>query len=138
MYSDLYYQTPGGLTLEEFNADPKAARPAAGAFPSAEAAHAAIYQQTFLAGASYTRTITEHLQNKTVAYGAFTKLRNPAIRNYGRNSEPHVGGRTVFTWKQFFQKAILTANLGAEWQQGFATYSIYENERHSRFLPNFG
>lgn len=127
LYSDLYYQTPGALTLAEYNSDPKAARPAAGPFPSAEAAHATIYQQSFLAGASYTQQLSEHLQNKTVAYGAFTKLRNPAIRNYGRNSEPHVGGRTVFTWKQLFQKAILTANLGAEWQQGFATYSVHKN-----------
>lgn len=128
LYSDLFYATPGALTLDEYNSNPKAARPAAGIFPGAEEARAAIYQQTFLAGASYTQNITGGLQNKTAAYGAFTKLRNPAIRNYGRNSEPHVGGRTVFTWKQHFQTSMLTANLGAEWQQGFATYSIHKNK----------
>jgi iron complex outermembrane receptor protein len=32
-YSDLYYQTPGGLTLAEYNANPRQARPAAGINP---------------------------------------------------------------------------------------------------------
>lgn len=127
LYSDLFYQTPGALTLAEYNSNPKAARPAAGAFPGAAAARAAIHQQSFLAGASFTQNLTTHLQNKTVAYGAFTKLRNSAIRNYGRNSEPHVGGRTVFTWTELFQNPMFTANAGAEWQQGFASYSVHKN-----------
>ena len=128
LYSDLYYQTPGALTLNEYNANAKAARPAAGGFPSAEEAQAAIYQQTFLAGASLTQQIGSRLQNKTAVYGAFTRLRNPAIRNYGRNSEPHVGGRTVFSWSKLFQIPMLTLSAGAEWQQGFSTFSTHLNK----------
>jgi iron complex outermembrane receptor protein len=128
LYSDLFYQTPGALTLNEYRNNPKSARPAAGGFPGAEGAQAAIYQQTFLAGASYTHRISEKLQNKTVAYGAFNRLRNPAIRNYGRNSEPHTGGRTVFTWKQVYQKSMLYLATGAEWQQGFSTFSTHQNK----------
>ncbi|MCR6720561.1 MAG: TonB-dependent receptor [Chitinophagaceae bacterium] len=45
LYTDLYYQTPGGLTLAEYENNPRAARPAAGAFPGAEAAKAAIFQK---------------------------------------------------------------------------------------------
>jgi len=48
LYGDLYYQTPGALNKTEFAANPKAARPAAGAFPSADGAKAAIFQKTFL------------------------------------------------------------------------------------------
>ncbi|HUQ96203.1 MAG TPA: TonB-dependent receptor plug domain-containing protein, partial [Chitinophagaceae bacterium] len=88
LYSDLAYGTPGALTLAEYTANPKAARPAAGLFPNAVDARAAIYQQGFLAGASYTQALAKNFQNKTVMYGAFTRLRNPAIRNYGHNSEP--------------------------------------------------
>ena len=44
LYGDLYYQTPGALNKTEFAANPKGARPAAGAFPSADGAKAAIYQ----------------------------------------------------------------------------------------------
>src|SRR6186713_210063 len=53
LYSDLFYETPGALTLAEYTATPKASRPAGGGFPSAEQAKAAIYEKTFVAGASY-------------------------------------------------------------------------------------
>ncbi len=33
LFTDMYYQTPGALTLAEFTANPKAARPAGGGFP---------------------------------------------------------------------------------------------------------
>ena len=44
-YGDLYYQTPGALTLAEYNANPKQARPAAGGNPSAEQSQAAILSE---------------------------------------------------------------------------------------------
>src|ERR1019366_6150247 len=51
-YSDLYYQTPGGLTLAQYNANPKQARPSAGSQPGAVQNKAAIYQKIFIAGFS--------------------------------------------------------------------------------------
>jgi iron complex outermembrane receptor protein len=45
LFTNMYYQTPGGLTLAEFNANPKQARPAAGGFPSAQDAKAAIFPE---------------------------------------------------------------------------------------------
>src|SRR5579863_1798412 len=41
LYSDLYYQTPGGLTKAEYNKDPQMARPPVGSSPGAVQAHAA-------------------------------------------------------------------------------------------------
>ncbi|MGV3656310.1 MAG: TonB-dependent receptor, partial [Chitinophagaceae bacterium] len=128
LFSDLYYQTPGALTLAEFEANPKGSRPAGGGFPSAEAAKAAIYQKMFVAGISYSQSLTEKLQNKTVAYGAFTQLKNPAIRNYGIVNEPHGGTRTLFTFQQNFDQAKLKLDAGAEWQQGISTVNIHQNK----------
>ncbi|MEO6720672.1 MAG: TonB-dependent receptor plug domain-containing protein, partial [Ferruginibacter sp.] len=48
-YSDLYYQTPGGLTAAQVLANPRQARPA-GAFPSAVQQQAALYLKTLYAG----------------------------------------------------------------------------------------
>ena len=45
LFTDMYYQTPGALTLTEYNTNPKAARPAGGGFPSAVDAKAAIFQK---------------------------------------------------------------------------------------------
>src|SRR6185312_6523679 len=59
-YSDLYYQTPGGLTLAQYNADPKQARPGSGSQPGAVQNKAAIYQKIFLAGFSNEYEFNDH------------------------------------------------------------------------------
>ena len=127
LYGKLFYETPGGLTTTEFKANPKQARPAAGGFPSAEAAQASITQTSFLAGASYTQQITNNWNNKTSLYGMFTELNNPAIRNYGSNSEPHTGARTLFQYIDSLPNGRLLLDFGGEWQQGFAKESVYKN-----------
>jgi len=98
LYGDLYYQTPGALTKAEYDANPRAARPAAGTSPSADGAKAAIYQKTFLAGITNEYQFTEHFQNTSTVYGAFSQIKNPTFRNYERRIEPHFGGRTLFKW----------------------------------------
>ena len=127
LYSDLFYETPGALTLSEYTANPKAARPAVGGFPSAEQAKAAVSEKTFVAGASYIQPITTSLENKTTAYGMYTDFRNPNVRGYDRSSDPHAGGRTVFTFKQPIAQSTLTINAGAELQQGFTKVATHKN-----------
>jgi iron complex outermembrane receptor protein len=127
LYSHHWYETPGALTKAEFERDPRLSRPAGGGFPGAEAARAAITQKTFVAGISYTNQFTAAFSNQSVAYGAFTELRNPAIRNYGRSTEPHAGGRTSFHYKKEFTGAALVLTLGGEWQQGFTTSTVFKN-----------
>ncbi|MCU7547550.1 TonB-dependent receptor plug domain-containing protein [Chitinophagaceae bacterium LB-8] len=127
LYGNLYYETPGALTKAEYDANPKSARPGSAAFPGAEAANASIRQKTFIAGASYEQPVYQKLKNKTALYGMFTELRNPAIQNYGRNSEPHVGGRTSFIFSQPLQKGNLNIDVGSELQQGFTSVSIFKN-----------
>jgi len=121
LYSDLYYQTPGALTINEYKLNPSGAR------PGASSAKAAIYQKTFVAGASYVQQLSAKLTNKSVLYGAFTELRNPNLRGYDKSNEPHVGGRSVFTYTEALSKATIVLHGGAEWQQGFGTYHSFKN-----------
>jgi iron complex outermembrane receptor protein len=127
LYGNLFYETPGAQTKTEFDANPKAARPATGNIPGAVSANASIHQTMFVAGASYTQPITSNLQNKSTLYGMFTELRNPAISSYGKNSEPHVGGRTVFKYSRPINNIMLNVDAGGEFQEGLATVSIYKN-----------
>jgi iron complex outermembrane recepter protein len=127
LYGDLYYQTPGGLTAAQFNANPRGARPAAGAFPSADGAQAAIYQKTFLAGITHQYRFTENFQNTSVVYGAFSNIKNPTFRNYERRSEPHVGGRTVFTLNKQWQQTSMQVSFGGEGQRGFFNTKTFSN-----------
>jgi iron complex outermembrane receptor protein len=126
-YGDLYYQTPGALTLSEYNANPKQARPAAGATPSADQAQAAIYQKTFMAGITNTCRFSEIFQNTTNFYAAYTNYVNPTFRNYEFRSEPHFGGRTVFSYATKY----LHLNFGGEAQKGFFTTQDYGNNNGS-------
>jgi iron complex outermembrane receptor protein len=127
LYSHLFYETPGALTKAEYDANPKSSRPAGGGFPSAVQSRASVQQKTFLAGLSYHQEFSEAFTNTSTAYGMFTELRNPAIRNYGKNSEPHVGGRTVFSYKKMFSDGSLNVTTGAEMQQSFSVVSVYKN-----------
>ncbi|MEI9946766.1 MAG: TonB-dependent receptor [Chitinophagaceae bacterium] len=127
LYGDLYYQTPGALTQAEYDANPKAARPAAGVNPSADAAKAAIYQKTFLAGITNEYKICEHFQNTTTVYGAFSQIKNPTFRNYERRTEPHFGGRTLFKYDHSFSNSSLQLLFGGEAQKGFFNTKTYVN-----------
>lgn len=127
LYGDLYYQTPGALTRAEYDANPKSARPAAGIFPSADGAKAAIYQKTFLAGITNQYNLSEHFQNTTTVYGAFSNIKNPTFRNYERRTEPHFGGRTMFKWDRSFTNSSMQLLFGGEAQRGLFNTKTFTN-----------
>jgi iron complex outermembrane recepter protein len=129
LYGDLYYQTPGGLTEAQYLANPKAARGPAGMFPGADEAKAAIYQKTFLAGLNHTYRFSEHFQNSSVAYGAFSQIKNPTFRNYEKRSEPHFGARTVFSYQQEVGSLQYGFLFGGEAQKGFFNTKTFVNNQ---------
>jgi len=129
LWGDLFYQTPGALTLAEYTTNPKAARPRVGTTPGTIENKAAIYQKIFLAGISFNQKFSEHWQNTTSFYGASTRLLNPTFRNYGRTNEPHTGGRTFFQFtKKFSEQSKLNIVTGVEFQQGISSVRIYSNK----------
>ncbi|WP_202552193.1 TonB-dependent receptor [Ginsengibacter hankyongi] len=127
-YSDLYYQTPGGLTLAQYNADAKQARPGSGSQPGAVQNKAAIYQKTFLAGFSNEYGFNDHWHNTTSLYGSYTDFTNPGIRVYELRKEPHFGGRSVFEYKKQIGGSSLQLNFGTEAQKGFFNTRDYGNK----------
>lgn len=127
LFTDMEYQTPGGLTFSEYQSNPRQARPAAGAFPSAVAASAAIYQKNFVAGISHHFQLNTAWQNTSSLYGAFSQIRNAAIRNYERRNEPHFGGRTSWIYERTSKTHRLQLVAGAEWQQGFFNTQVSNN-----------
>ncbi len=128
LYGDLYYQTPGALTLAQYTANPRGARPAAGVFPSATTAKAAISQQYFLAGFTNTYAIRKNWKNSTAVYGAASWFKNPTFRLYEKRTEPHAGGRTVFTNDIIAGKHLLHIVYGAEVQSGIFSSQTFRNK----------
>ncbi len=133
LYTDLYYQTPGALTLAEYNANPKAARPAAGTLPSAVAVNASIRQKTMLAGFTNQYKFNSQFSNSTTLYGSFAHIKNSAIRNYERRIEPSFGARTVFSFKEDKlagnEKSSFQLVAGSELQQGYFNTQVSKNKK---------
>jgi iron complex outermembrane receptor protein len=119
LYTNLFYETPGGLTKTEYLADPKMARPATPGLPSADSAKAAIYQQNFTAGINHTYHFTTDFKNATSIYGSFAQIKNPTFRNYERRNEPSFGGRTSFSYDKKIHETQLKIVAGGEWQAAF-------------------
>jgi iron complex outermembrane recepter protein len=128
LYTDLFYETPGALTLAEYKSNSKNARPAGGGFPSAVNAKAAIYQKNFLAGFSNIFRFSTRLKNTTTIYGAYAQIKNPAIRNYESRMEPSIGGRSAFNYRHMFNKITIDATAGAELQQGYFNTQVSKNK----------
>ncbi|GAB3005441.1 hypothetical protein GCM10027051_00370 [Niabella terrae] len=119
LYTDMYYQTPGALNVEQYQSDPRSARPASGSFPSAADARAAIDQRNFTAGITYRQDFHRGWTNQTTLYGAYNQVLNPAIRNYETRYEPHYGGRTLLRHiHRTGTEDSLVWTAGGEWQQG--------------------
>lgn len=123
-YSDLYYQTPGGLTRPELIANPRQARPASGIFKSAQTQQAAIYLKTIYAGLSHEVVFNNRWSNTASIYSSYTDFKNPTIRNYEKKYERGLGGRTVFQYKHGF----FTGTFGGEIQHGFFNTAVYDNK----------
>lgn len=128
LYADLFYQTPGALTKTEYDANPKQARPRAGASPSAVENKASIYQKNFTAGLSNDYHFNSNWQNNTSVYGAYTDFTNPGIRVYEKRKEPHFGGRTVFQYRKESGGNRYQLNAGLEAQKGFFNTKNYSNK----------
>lgn len=129
LFTDIYYQTPGALTLVEYQANPKLARPASGIFPSAVNAKAAIFQKNLTAGIVYSNQFASGFSNKTTVYGSYNRIENSAVRNYEMRNEPHYGGRTVFALnKKFDNGNRLDWLAGSEVQAGKFNIKVFGNK----------
>lgn len=127
LYGKLYYQTPGGLTYEQYLKDPMAARPGSGSSPSAEEAKAAFHLNYVLAGIRLQQHISDSWENEVVVYGAYGQNRNPNTRNYSRTSEPHAGARINFHYAKKNTPLHFTADAGAEFQTGWYGQRVFHN-----------
>lgn len=126
-YTDLYYETPGGLTQSEYESDPQQARPGAGTQPGAVEQQASVALKSFYAGVSHQYHFSKSLHNRTGVYGNFVQFNNSAIRNYERRAEQNFGVRTVTDYS--FQVANWKAKLlgGGEFMNGFSPIKTYQN-----------
>lgn len=128
LLADLYYQTPGGLTLAQWQANPKQSRPATPSLPGAVQQKAAIYNKTFFTGVSNTLQLSKKWSNVSSAVFNYTAFKNPFITNYEKRKEASRGVRTKFAYDAVTNNTIAVKFIaGAEWQTTFAHIDNYGN-----------
>ncbi len=127
------YRTPGGLTVAQFAADPRQARPATGQLPGAITQQAGIYSDFTLAGATHTWKGKHGPEYVTALSFSGMDLRNPFITNYETRKERTVALRTFLRWSNdssFRRQSSFT--IGVEGQQTLSFIRNYTNESGRR------
>lgn len=128
-YTDIGYQTPGGLTQAQYDTDPKQARPAAGPNPSAVIQKAAIYNKTFFGGLAHTKQFTDNLSHHISLFGSNTDFKNPFITNYETRKEKNLGLRTYLAWNDDLDGKAIQMQIGAEGTLGWNKIHNYDNDK---------
>jgi iron complex outermembrane receptor protein len=128
-YSNLNYETPAGLTLVQWQRNPRQARPATATFPGAIEQQAAVYNKTFFAGISNEYQITSSLRNVLAIATSHTNFENPFITNYEKRNEQTFSLRSYFELRD--RNAInlhWKINLGVEWQNTASEIRNFGND----------
>ena len=128
-YSNLYYQTPGGLTLAQEQADPTDARLATKTSGSAQDLKAAIFDKMLFGGLVNEVHITDKLRNVLTVFGGHVDFTNPSFTTYEHRIENTYGLRTYFELFSGEQKTNFywKLNLGGEWEQTNSAVGDYGN-----------
>ena len=129
LYTDMYYQTPGGLTIAQMQQNPKQARPATPVAPGAVEQKAAIYNKTLFAGTSYTHEFNKQWSNVTSLSFSHTDFKNPFITNYEKRKEDNLSVRSKFVYATSFDEQDIRLVGGVEWLYGRAAIDNYGNNK---------
>lgn len=132
-YSDLKYETPGGLTLAQYQTMPWSARLPTKVVPGAIGQNISITTKMLLGGVVNELHITPKLRNVLSVFGSYVDFSNPFITNYEQRYESTYGLRTYFeyTGKKHTDYGW-KVNLGLEWQQTNADINNYGNRNGLR------
>jgi iron complex outermembrane recepter protein len=128
MYSDLHYQTPGGITLAQYQTDPTLARQSTATVPGSEAQKATIYTKFALLGGYYSLQLSDNWSQSNAIYITTNDFANPFISNFEKRDEQGMGGRNV--WKNLGNLGDVKTNwsTGFEWQYGRSAQRNYDNK----------
>ncbi|MBB6613105.1 TonB-dependent receptor [Pontibacter sp. Tf4] len=124
IYSDLYYELPGGLTLEQYNQNPNQAR--GGDFGSVKQ-NASMNQESFLIGLKHNYSFNDNWSNATLVYGMQRFRDHPFNTDYERNASQEVGARSSFAHNTTIATIATTFTFGGEFQRSLEVARTYDN-----------
>lgn len=126
LYSNLFYQTPGGLTLSQFLQNPTSARPATATIPGAVSQNSSVANETYQVSLSHVVRLVPAWQVESFIMSGRTNFTNPFITNYEQRKENNLGWGTQIRYTHTSEKTSLEWITGIEWL------------RQSSRIDNFG
>lgn len=126
-YSDIHYQTPGGLTLEQMELNPRQARLKTATLPGAKEQNAGIYNKLVFGGISHQLKFNRDFSHFIAVHGSYNDLRNPFITNFEKRFEHNLGIRTHFNYEKFLGETLLQSRLGFEGATGNTNVKNFDN-----------
>lgn len=126
-YTDLFYQTPGGISLAQMQLNPKLSRQAAGALPGAIQQKAAIYNQTVLGALHHETSLGGHFALRSFLTANHTSFTNPFITNYEKRGEANIGMGTSVVYETQKDNHTIQWTTGVEWLQNHSLISDFGN-----------
>jgi len=126
-YTDLFYQTPGGITLAQMQQNPVLARQPAGALPGAVQQQTAIYNKTILGALRQETKISKQLVWKNFLSLNHTSLANPFITNYEKRGEANIGAGTQLAYSIRKNNTWLQWINGVEWLHNHSLIDNFGN-----------
>ncbi|RZK58656.1 MAG: TonB-dependent receptor, partial [Hymenobacter sp.] len=127
LYTDLYYQLPGGLTRAQFEADPRQARPGTAAAPGTVAQQGSYASQTGLLGITHEYRFSERWRTTATVYGRSTRVATPYLVDWERDAILGGGGRATLNYKGQLAGRVLRVQGGGEFQASFTDSRSYLN-----------
>ncbi len=124
LYTNLYYELPGGITQEQYEQNPRQAR--GGMFGSV-LQQASIDLQSINMGLKQEYRFSNNWRNTTSFYTLHRFRENPFNTDYERVANQELGGRTSFTYSGNLGSIAAVYTLGAEFQRGFEAARTYDN-----------
>ncbi|NEM99671.1 TonB-dependent receptor domain-containing protein [Pontibacter burrus] len=124
IYSDLYYELPGGLTLEQYKQNPRQAR--GGEFGSVKQ-QAAMNQETINIGLKHDYRFNDNWSNSTLVYTLQRFRDHPFNTDYERNATQEIGARSSFVYNTTIGNVATAFTFGGEFQRGFEVARTYDN-----------
>lgn len=127
LYTDLHYQTPGGLTEAQYQSNPQQARPPSGPIPGAVSQQAAVFNRTVFSGVRYEHQWSASWSSALGIVASSTEFKNPTIRNYEERQEQNAGARLTTTWERVSTTHRIRVVIGAEYQHFRAPIVVSTN-----------
>jgi iron complex outermembrane recepter protein len=132
-FTNLYYQTPGGITETQMLQNPTFARQATTTLPSAIQQQTAVFNKTVYTALQHNFKINNQWNVQTSLLGSITNFKNPFITNFEERSENNYGIRSKIS----YQKKQHEFSAGIEILRGNFNINVFNNNAGTKGNAQF-